>query len=209
MTLTDDNKVTILLELQHDAVEQLAEIKREEMKWLQTFLVFYGALVAWGASRWLPVSPSSRGADDTSLVHWILTVSFLATLLFTYHFIRTRWSYYGVAARLSQCQHLLHLYTPLEWGGKAPLGDSPYGRLIDGFGSWRKATKPMSSFLTRIVYLVGANLMVASICWRGFEEAQRPQPLWFFLCVILANMVVIALGFMIDFIHFSVPPKKS
>lgn len=204
MTLSTDQQVTVLLELQDDAVEQLAEIKREEMQWLQAFLLFYGAVVAWCVARWLP-SPRSEAplaASEESVVVATLAVSFLATGLFTFHFIRTRWSYYGVAARLANIQHLLGLYDGAGWHGGAPLRGNPYRGFIGGLESWQHTTRPMSSFLTRIVYLVGANMVVSLVCWSSLSRSSGHAGPWFLVTCFLLNAVIAGGAFALDYVHF-------
>jgi hypothetical protein len=209
MAHSDDNRVKVLLQLQANTVSQLAEIKREEMQWLQAFLIFYGAIVAWGATRWLG-SAASNATKNESLVYLVLTISFVATALFTYHFIRTRWSYYGVAGRMAKVERLLGLYSDADWGSDAPLRGSPYSRMVNGAESW-EITKPMNSFLTRIVYLIGANVMVASICWHGFESGTQGNCLWYAIAIALVNAAIVFLAFVADYLHFRGPrplPKQ-
>ena len=139
------------------------------------------------------------------LIYSILGISHLATVIFAYLFIQTRWSYYGIARRNHRLQDLLGLFDRSTWNGREALGNAETHSLlgsISSFNGWIHATKPMSSFLTRILYLIGANLVVAYVCWRAFDQIQSGATSWLFVACVLANLFVVVVLYMIDYIHF-------
>ena len=205
--LRDEDKVTILLQMEKTATGQMMEIKREEMSWLKVFLLFYGALIAWTVQRWL--GQAQPTAQDKGLVYGVLVFSLLATFIFSFLFITTRWSYYGVSRRLLRVQMLLGLYDSTKWNGQeAPLGELDKIGVVKGLRTWRENTKPLSSFTTRMVYLSGANLTISFIAYFALKKIDPATSPYFLATWIIINIVLIVSVMLIDFLHFYVPREQ-
>lgn len=207
MKLNKDNKISILMQHENIAVNQLMEIKRNEMNWLKVFLLFYSAIIAWMVSRWfstpvLKEIPFHKMQGEFTLLESTLWFSLTATLIFTFLFIQTRHSYYGVAKRLHNVQVNLELYNDAQWGGKSLLtGDNKIG-IIEDFKTWKTRTKPFSSFSTRLIYLLGANFAIAFISYRAYESLGYAQNIFYLLKWIFLNLVILITLFLWDYFHF-------
>ncbi|HAU36473.1 MAG TPA: hypothetical protein DCX07_01995 [Phycisphaerales bacterium] len=205
--LRNEDKVAILLQLEKTATSQMMENKREEMSWLKVFLLFYGALVAWSAQRWL--AQAQVNAQDAGLVHGVLIFSLVATFVFSFLFIRTRWSYYGVSRRLLRIQSLLGLYDAETWGeSDAPLGDIDRIGYVKGWRTWRENTKPFSSFTTRMIYVWGSNMTMCFIAYFALTRIDPKTSVYFLVFWLIINVFLLGLIMLIDFLHFYVPREK-
>lgn len=156
--LSHEDRVKILLQLEKTATDQMMEIKRDEMSWLRIFLVFYSAVIAWGVHRWL--GADKLNSSELTMIYSVSIFSCIATAVFYWLFMNRRWSYYGVAKRLVRVQDILRLYDSTTWNGTAPLRDADKIATVTGFSTWYKNTKPLNSFITRLLYVAGANVTV-------------------------------------------------
>jgi hypothetical protein len=199
--VNSEHDVTILLQLEKTSTEQMLEIKRDEMSWLRVFLVMSGATVAWSVQRWF--AKPSVSASDGGLVWAVLIFSSLATIAFYFHFLLTRWSYYGVSARLMRIQEMLRLYDGNAWAGaRAPFSRSEQIGMVKDFRSWWKITKPHSSFATRLVYIFGSNVMICIICFYATKMIGKSTSSFLLLELIILNILLVALFLYCDFRHF-------
>jgi len=207
MVHRDEDKVTVLLQLERTATDQMAEIKREEMSWLKMVLLFYGAVIAWTVQRWM--GKETPDSSDGNLVYGVLIFSFLATIVFYLLFVRTRWSYYGIATRLLRIQDLLGLYDPPQWDGKtAPFTDADRIGMVKGLRTWRENTKPFSSFMTRMVYVLGSNLTLVFIAYCALRKIDTSTSIYFLVTWITFNLAVLMIFMFVDFLHFYVPRQQ-
>ncbi len=82
----DTDTVKILLQSEKIAVDQLLEIKREELQYLKVFLLFFGAITTWIISQWLSPSrlPISNMDIDLQLdlIKTTYLFSYFATVIF-------------------------------------------------------------------------------------------------------------------------------
>lgn len=200
MTLKDEDKVQILLQLEKTATDQMMEIKKEEMSWLRIFLLFYSAVIAWSVQRWLGLNTPNY--SELTMVRSVWLFAFISTIVFYVLFIRTRRSYYGVAKRLVRVQDLLHLYDSTTWNGTPPLLDVDKIGTVTGFCTWRKNTKPFNSFTTRIMYLFGANVIIAFVAYLGLKRIEPNTSLFFLVTRIILNIVILFLVMLCDFLSF-------
>ena len=209
--LDTTNKITVLLQQQQIAVTQMDSIKSEEMSWLKVFLIFYGAVVAWSVSRWFLVPGATQYSKDEAdaelfIIYAVLIFSYFATAIFTFLFSQTRKSYYGVRKRLDTIQQML-LLTNDEVYGDGRIFDAveTIDNIIDK-ETWHRITKPNSSFLTRMVYLFGANTAVLIICYLSILKIGKEQSIWFLVCFLLVNSFIFISARHFDYHHFV---KKS
>ncbi|MBN2286842.1 MAG: hypothetical protein JXI43_10375 [Tissierellales bacterium] len=214
MDFSVEDKVKILLQQEKNAVDQLMEIKRDEMSWLRVFLLFYSAIVVWSVQRWLGHDQAATEMvndllvkRESSLIYATLFFSYFATFIFSFLFIRTRWSYYGVANRLIAAQELLQLYNAECWNGENPLKPINKINQTKNYSEWMKYTKPMSSFFTRLIYLIGANLTIMFIASYALKWLSGDLTPYFYVTWILANLILLMSVFIIDFIHFVTKSK--
>ena len=199
ITLKDEDKVKILLQLEKTATDQMMEIKRDEMSWLRIFLLFYSAVIAWGVHRWL--GAEKPNSSEVTIVYSVSIFSFIATIIFYFLFLNRRWSYYGVATRLVRLQDILRLYDRTTWCGNSPLSDGDRIGAVKDFGTWRKNTKPFNSFITRILYVAGANGTVAFVVSLALNKIQRNVSCFVVTWIIL-NIVALLFVMWFDFRHF-------
>jgi len=209
----DEQRIEIALQLQAQASAQMVEIKRDEMSWLKIFLLFYAAMIGWMVSRWssasatsvsfnspiltvsIPVPASVQYSTSEAVLLWAsVGFSFFATIMFSLLFSHTRRSYYGVVHRLHQFQRFLRLYDKKYWGNIKffPLEHTP-GEVLSK-EDWRRQTKPWSSFLTRMGYIVAGNLCVDFLAFLSFGRLGLGYnslflPLWLLLSIVLVWMI--------------------
>jgi len=206
----DKERMEIALQLQSQASEQMSEIKRDEMSWLKIFLIFYAAMIGWMVSRWFPTAPASvsfsspiltvsipvpasaQYSTNEAVLLWAsVGFSFFATTMFSFLFSHTRRSYYGVAHRLHQLQRFLRLYDKKFWDNIKffPPEHTP-GEVLSA-EDWRRQTKPWSSFLTRMGYIVCGNLCVDFIAFLSFGRLGLGyNSLFLPLCFVLSYVLV-------------------
>lgn len=202
ITLKDEDKVKILLQLEKTGTDQMMEIKKEEMSWLRIFLLFYSAVIAWSVQRWLGSNTLDR--SELEMVNYVWLFAFVSTIVFYVLFIRTRRSYYGVAKRLVHVQDILRLYDKDTWNGDPPLYDADRIGTVTGFWTWRKNTKPFNSFTTRIMYLFGANLIVAFVANLALKKIDPNTSRCFLATRSILNIVAVLLVMLCDFLSFYV-----
>lgn len=200
--MNSEDQVTILLQLEKTATEQMMAIKSEEMLWLRVFLLVYGAVLAWSVQHWLvaqAVSSSERG-----LVRGVLVFSFLGTAVFCLHFLLTRWSYYGVFSRLVRVQDMLGLYDSSKWhGGQAPLDGVEQIDMVANLRSWWRITKPYSSFFTRVAYLLGSQFLLAVVSFLAFKKIDSKTSHWSLFLSALVIILLVGLLLYFDYRHFA------
>jgi hypothetical protein len=207
MNLENEDRVAILMQLQEIATDQMAEIKRDEMSWLNRFLLFYGAVTAWLVTRFFaPVPaighPASAVVSDASLLGAALWLSLSATVLFVFLFIHTRHSYYDVADRSHRIQNCLHLYEPEQWRGHSLFSTVHRSGRVCTLQEWKERTKPWSSFLTRLLYIIGANLVVNFIVYVAFDRMGKPQGAYFVCFWLALNIALVLIAYALDYLHF-------
>lgn len=205
--LETPHKVDILLQQQQIAVKQMEAIKNEEMSWLKVFLLFYGATVAWSVSRWFltpgstPFTPKEANSE-LIIIFAVLLFSFVATAIFTFLFTQTRKSYYGVRGRLDTIQKMLCL-TEENTFGEGRVFDAKQSIVnIKDKQTWNDITKPNSSFLTRMVYLFGANIAVLIIMYLSMIKIGKDQSLWLLAFCVAANATIFLVARFFDYHHF-------
>ncbi len=207
MNLDDKDRVSILRDLQKTATSQMSEIKRDEMSWLNRFLLFYGAMIAWLVTRFfgpIPVTgqPIPFNPNDASLLVGALVFSFLATAMFASLFIHTRHSYYGVSDRLHRIQKCLHLYKHDQWQDTIFFPVSHSSGEVRTIDDWNKLTKPWSSFSTRMLYIIGANIAADCIVYGAFDRLGKAKDVYFLCFWLGMNVALVALAYVGDYFHF-------
>ena len=207
MNMNSKDKVVILLQEEKTATDQMSEIKRDEMSWLKVFLLFYGALIAWIVARWFDRSAHSTaspnvGADDVILLWTAAVFSLVATLMFAALLVHRRHSYFLVRKRLHTIQKLLKLYEPAEWDNLTILSPEHRSTDVCDCRSWLELTKPLSSFLTRLVYIIGANLVIDFLVWLAFRRTGSPQGPCFILLFLVLNVFLGICVYVHDLYHF-------
>jgi hypothetical protein len=205
--MTDEDRVSTLIELQKLTCDQMSEVKREEIGWLKIFLLLYSAVIAWIVARWFPSgahtnSGSPTLASDIMLLNKAVWFCFFASLMFAFLFIHTRHSYYGLGARLHQIQDCLHLFEPDYWEQHSffPAAHSP-GK-VAGLGDWWDRTKPQSSFFTRIMYIVGANFAIDYLAYLAFQRMGSAKACFLSTWVLL-NLLLLFGIYLYDYLHFT------
>lgn len=123
--------------------------------------------------------------------------------------VRLRHSYYGVAKRMGAIQKQMGLYDPSNWDEHPPY--SQRGSFADlesirDTSSWHKATKPTSSFFTRILYITGAQAIVSVVCAWGIFKNNSATTLCITLYAALtaiALLAIVAIAGLYDYMHFT------
>jgi len=207
MNIDDKDRVNILLQGQKTATDQMSTIKNGEMTWLKVFLIFYAAIIAWIVGRWF--GPATGGAvattthsADLSLLSTAMWFSFIGTTLFAFLFIHTRHSYFMVKERLHKFDQCLKLYDHAEWDGIAFFPPEHASGEVRCVRDWRKRTKPWSSFLTRLVYIIGANAGIDYLVYLAFDQVGAPQNIYFLAFWFGLNFTLVVIVYVYDFIHF-------
>lgn len=212
MLLKNEDKVKILLQQEEIAVSQMSQIKNDEMLWLKIFFIFYGAILGWILSYLLkPLIYDFNNIKINSFENILYATpifSFFATIIFLFLFIRTRWSYYDIGQRLLHVQKLLQLYNSKVWGGSCPI----QARYIIGpsmnYKNWRQQTKPYASFLTRFVFLLGANMIVTIISGTALTYLSNFIIINYLVIWIIIHFFTFLIIMFLDYIHFKNVLKK-
>jgi hypothetical protein len=207
MKIEANDKVGILMQLQKTASDQMSVIKQDEMVWLNRFLIFYGAVIAWLVTRFLaPSSPGGQIATDANaeaqLIRYSVWFSSFATAAFCFLFTSTRHSYYGVADRLHRIQECLHLYDPNQWEGQSFFPREHRFIAVESVSDWFERTKPMSSFLTRMLFIFGSNYaidLIAVIALQRMGKGGSVDSWWFWFG---ANIIILMATFGCDYYRF-------
>jgi hypothetical protein len=202
LKITDAKKVDVLLQLEKIASEQLSQIKKDEMSWLKLFLAFYSAGIAWGIQKLF--SGTTGNISPSPILTVLALISFIALIPFSYFFLWIRHSYYGVAARLSRLHEALRIHDDSFWGIERPLLDEAHIFVqIDNLCTWYTKTKPFSSFLLRIIMLLGASFCLSLIAWYSNVWTSHTECKWItLLTIVLPYFVLAFLIFVCDFMWF-------
>ncbi|MGI1671259.1 MAG: hypothetical protein K6L74_13180 [Neptuniibacter sp.] len=211
LKLEDEHKVKVLLQEEAHAVLQMENLKKEEMSWLKVFLLFYGAVMAWAVSRWLisPMSsplPTEQLESEFGIISTTLCFTWVATCLFAFLFFQARQSYYGVRKRVERIQAALFLDKEGIYGDEAIFGGMKV-ESVDDYQSWKDITKPTSSFMTRMVYIIGSNLAVIIIAYLSLYKMQYPVTLSFAGLFIAMTIFIFIFAWFIDYHSFTKKKK--
>lgn len=198
--ISTESSILVLLQAEKFAVDQMQEIKRDEMSWLKVFLVFYGAVITWLVTEWIP---GSNELSDSSIevIRLIQNVTLAATFLFAYLFATTRDSYYGVRKRVEKVQDMLFLNREGIHGEHA-VYQTKKVEDIRSPSDWWNVTKPQSSFLTRMVYLLGgywAVTVIALLALRGNNEAADN---WIAILYGLVGLLIFVFFLFLDYLRY-------
>jgi hypothetical protein len=207
MNIDDKDRVGILLQGQKTATDQMSAIKNYEMSWLKVFLIFYTAVIAWVVGRWFGpatggTTPATASPGDLTLLWTAMWFSFIGTALFAFLFIHTRHSYYMVKERLHKFDQCLKLYDPAQWDGIVFFPPEHASGRVRAFRDWCKRTKPLSSFLTRLVYIFGANAGIDYLVYLAFEKEGSPQSGYFLAFWFGLNGALAVVVYVYDFVRF-------
>jgi hypothetical protein len=177
------------------------------MSWLKVFLIFYTAVIAWVVGRWFGpttggTAAATASSGDLTLLRTAMWFSFIGTALFAFLFIHTRHSYYTVKERLHKFDQCLKLYDQTQWDGTAFFPPEHTSGRVRAFGEWCKRTKPWSSFLTRLVYILGANAGIDYLVYLAFDRVGSPQGSYFLAFWFGLNVALAVIVYVYDFIRF-------
>ena len=207
MELSKEDKLQILLQQESHAITQMEQVKQQEMSWLRVFLLFYSACIAWSVSRWLiPNTKITTYTPETldneiSIIYSLVIFSTIATGLFTFMFLQTRKTYYEVVARLEKIQSIFKLDIKDEYCLGTLYSESKISG-INSKESWKEATKPGNSFLTRLVYLFGANAAVIALCFFSMRHIGGNDTVLFPVLFMTLNVSIFLFASFFDYHSF-------